>query len=193
VDDSPHLRTLPAWPAADEAELGRTCAAIARRLSQAQAPARIVGWLPVVSGVNLGPFLVRLAVSLSSFAGGQIGVVPRWRSWAKDPGGATGDASSVRLREMAPGVVAIVPAPCPDSRAAALALQPALWSLPAGIVRVLVDLSGYTADGVLPPGAGKLVDGIALAVPARQARRQHVAALLRAIPPGKSLGAILVG
>jgi hypothetical protein len=191
VDDHPHRSALPAWPGADEAELGRTCAAIARRLSQ--APARIVGWLPVVSGMNLGPFLIRLAVSLSSFAGGKIGVVPRWRTWVKDPGGATGDTGVVRLRAIGPDVVAIVPAPCPDSRAAALALQPALWSLPEGIARVLVDLSGYTADGVLPPGAGALVDGIALAVPARQARRQQVLALLRAIPPGKSLGAILVG
>jgi hypothetical protein len=93
---------------------------------------------------------------------------------------------------MGPNVVAIVPPPARDSRAAALALQPVLWELPEGVARVLVDLSAYAEEGAWP-GAGVLADGIVVAVPARGARARRVEALLHAVPDGKCLGTILIG
>jgi hypothetical protein len=191
LDDSgePSSRVpLPAWPGADEAAVATACTIMGRRLHA--APARVIGVLPAAGGsMNLGPLLVRLASALAGFASGRVGVVPRWRSWAKDAGGG---AETLRLRAMGPSVVAVVPPACANSRAAALAVQDALWSLPAGIARVLVDLGGYAAPGALP-GAGALVDGIVLAVPARRARLSAVAKLLAAIPEGKGLGTILIG
>jgi hypothetical protein len=159
---------------------------MARRLNA--EPARVIGVLPAAGSMNLGPLLVRLASALGGFAEGRVGVVPRWRSWAKDAGGAT----EVRLRAMGPSVVAVVPPACANSRAAALAVQDALWSLPAGIGRVLVDLGGYAAPGALP-GAGAVVDGLVVAVQARRARLSRVAKLLAAIPEAKNLGTILIG
>jgi hypothetical protein len=181
---------FPAWPGVDEAAVGATCLAMARRL--AKAPGRALGVLPAAGTLNLGPLLVRLAGALAGFVGGKVGVIPRWRSWARDPGGAGGEAGALRLRALGPSVVAIVPPAAPSSRAAALALQPALWSLPEGVARVIVDLSGYSEVGVWP-GAGVLVDGVVIAVPARAARRDQVEALLGAVPEGKTLGTILVG
>jgi hypothetical protein len=121
-----------------------------------------------------------------------VGVVPRWRSWARDPGGEGTEKGALRLRAMGPSVVAMVPPAARDSRAAALALQPVLWSLPEGVARALVDLSGYAQEGAWP-GAGVIADGIVVAVPARAARANRVGALLRAVPEGKLLGTILIG
>jgi hypothetical protein len=181
---------FPAWPGADEAEIAQTCAALARRLVAANA--RAVGVLPAAGSPNLGPLLVRLASAMAGFVGGRVGVVPRWRSWARDPGGGGGERAALRLRAMGPNVVAIVPPAARDSRAAALALQPALWELPEGVARVLVDLSAYAEEGAWP-GAGVLADGIVVAVPARAARAGRVEELLRAVPDGKCLGTILIG
>ncbi len=182
---------MPAWPGIDESGVAMTCSVIARRLSLAKK--KSFGVLPVGGSPNLGPLLVRLAAALARFGPGKVGVIPRWRSWAKDPGGAEADdASSVRLRAMGPDVVAIVPPAAEDPRRAALALQPALWELPEGITSVLVDLSGYSKPGAWP-GTGVLVDAVVLAVPRRHARRARVTSLLAAIPEGKSLGAILLG
>jgi hypothetical protein len=170
--------------------VAQECAALARRL--AATDARALGVLPAAGAPNLGPLLVRLAGALAGFVGGKVGVVPRWRSWAKDPGGADGDHGELRLRAMGPDVVAVVPPAARDSRAAALALQPVLWELPAGIVRAVFDLSGYGEEGAWP-GAGVLADGVLVAVPARVARASRVADLLAAIPDGKCIGTILIG
>ncbi|HTA18671.1 MAG TPA: hypothetical protein VK989_05230 [Polyangia bacterium] len=180
---------LPAWPGADEAELTVVCGVMARRL--AATSARVIGVVPVGGPVslNLGPLIVRVASALAGFVGGRVGVVPRWRSWAKD---TSGEAGGLRLRAMGPDVVAVVPPAAQNSRAAALAVQEAIWSLPASIKRVVVDLGGYAAPGALP-GAGAVADGIVVAVSAGRARRAHVAQLLAAIPTAKSLGTILVG
>jgi hypothetical protein len=188
-EEQSHRPALPAWPGADEAELTVVCGAMARRL--AASSARVIGVVPVggSAALNLGPLLVRVAGALAGFVGGRVGVVPRWRSWAKDTGG---EAGGLRLRAMGPDVVAVVPPAAQNSRAAALAVQEAIWSLPASITRVVVDLGGYAAPGALP-GAGAVADGIVLAVSARRARRAHVAKLLAAIPQAKSLGSILVG
>jgi hypothetical protein len=190
LDEQTHRPALPAWPGADEGELTVACGAMARRLSA--SPARVIGVVPAAEAPNLGPLLVRVAGALAGFVGGRVGVVPRWRSWGKDSGAADDDVATLRLRAMGPDVVAIVPAASANARVAALAVQDALWSLPAGIARVLVDLSGYSAAGHLP-GAGALADGLVLAVPARRARRARVEKLLAAIPEGKALGTILVG
>jgi hypothetical protein len=189
---APSPAHFPAWPGADEAAVAQTCAALARRL--AATDARAVGVLPAAGTPNLGPLLIRLANALGGFVGGRVGVVPRWRSWARDPGGAQeGDAKgALRLRAIGPNVVAMVPPPAKDSRMAALALQPILWSLPEGVARVLVDLSSYAEEGRWP-GAGVIADGVVVAVPARMARATLVSALLRAIPDGKCLGTILIG
>jgi hypothetical protein len=191
---SPSVPPLPAWPGIDEDEVARTCGVIGRRLFLAQK--RSLGVLPVGGASNLGPLLVRLAVALARFGEGKVGVIPRWRSWAKDSRGAAQGASdaapAVRLGAMGPNVVAIVPPGAADSREAALGLQPALWELPAEITRVLVDLSGYAKAGVWP-GTGVLVDAVVLAVPRRVARRDRVEGLLAAMPAGKCLGAILIG
>jgi hypothetical protein len=96
------------------------------------------------------------------------------------------------MRTMGPDVVAIVPPAARDGREAALALQPALWELPQGITRVIVDLSGYSKPGGWP-GTGVLVDGVVLAVPRRIARRSRVEGLLAAAPAGKCMGSILLG
>jgi hypothetical protein len=181
---------FPAWPGANEAAVAQECAALARRLVASDA--RAIGVLPAAGSPNLGPLLVRLASALAGFVGGRVGVVPRWRSWAKDPGGADGEHGDLRLRTMGPDVVAIVPPTARDSRAAALALQPILWELPQGVARVLFDLSGYGEQGAWP-GAGVLADGVVVAVPARVARASHVGDLLRAIPDGKCIGTILIG
>jgi hypothetical protein len=188
-----HASGLPAWPGIDEEAVAATCAVIARRLVLSQK--KSVGVLPVGGAPNLGPLLVRLAVALARFGEGKVGVIPRWRTWARDPGGAEGaaaDASRVRLRAMGPDVVAIVPPAAGDVREAALVLQPALWDLPAGLTRVLVDLSGYSKPGVWP-GTGVLVDGVVLAVPRRIARRSSVERLLATAPAGKCMGSILLG
>jgi hypothetical protein len=190
LEDLVQRSVLPSWPGIDEASVETMCTVMARRLQGASA--RAIGVLPAAGSVNLGPLLVRLATGLAGFTGGKVGVIPRWRSWAGDPDGAAGDASGLRLRAMGANVVAIVPPACPNSRAAALVLQDALWSLPGGIARVLVDLGGYGAEGLLP-GASAVADGIVLAVPVRRARRAGVAKLLAAIPEGKCLGTILVG
>jgi len=174
------------------------CGVMARRL--AAAPARVIGVVPAGGGtplnaldtLNLGPLLVRLASALAGFVGGRVGVVPRWRSWGKDPGGSSGESGTLRLRAMGTSVVAIVPPACPNSRAAALAVQEALWSLPPGIERVFVDLGGYAALGAFP-GAAAVADGIVLAVPARRVWRARLEKLLGAIPEGKNLGSILIG
>jgi hypothetical protein len=71
-------------------------------------------------------------------------------------------------------------------------VKDALWSLPSGIARVLIDLGGYAVEGALP-GAGAVADAIVVAVPLARARKAVVAKLLAAIPEGKSLGVILVG
>jgi hypothetical protein len=185
-----HASGLPAWPGIDEEEVAATCAVIARRFVLSQR--KSIGVLPAGGALNLGPLLVRLAVALARFGEGKVGVIPRWRSWTRDPGGGEGDASSVRLRAMGPDVVAIVPPAAGDVREAALVLQPALWDLPASLTRVLVDLSGYSKPGVWP-GTGVLVDGVVLAVPRRIARRSRVERLLAAAPAGKVMGSILLG
>jgi hypothetical protein len=182
---------LPAWPGIDEAEVGTLCAVIARRVSLSKK--KSVGVLPVAGAFNLGPLLVRLAAALARFdAESKVGVIPRWRSWARDPGGASDSASTLRVRALGPQVVAIVPPAAPDARRAALELQPALWELPPGITRVLVDLSGYSKTGAWP-GTGVLVEGVMLAVPRRIARRGRIEGLLAAIPDGKFLGTLLLG
>lgn len=185
-----HPPGLPAWPGIDEDAVAATCAVIARRFVLSQK--KSVGVLPVAGALNLGPLLVRLAVALARFGEGKVGVIPRWRSWTKDPGGGEADAGSVRLRAMGPDVVAIVPPAARDVREAALVLQPALWDLPSSLTRVLVDLSGYSKAGVWP-GTGVLVDGVVLAVPRRIARRSLVERVLAAAPAGKVMGSILLG
>jgi hypothetical protein len=187
LEDQPQRTVLPSWPGIDEAAVETTCTIMARRLHA--SPARAIGVVPAAGSSNLGALLVRLASALAAFESGKVGVVPKWRSWARDPGG---DASALRLRALGGNVVAIVPPASPNSRAAALALQDALWSLPSGIARVLVDLAGYAAPGNFP-GASAVVDGIVVAVPLSRARKAAVAKLLAAIPEGKSLGVILVG
>lgn len=185
----PAVQPFPSWPGIDEAEVAATCAAMARRLAASQAKA--IAFLPAAGAPNLGPLLVRLADALAGFVGAKVGVIPRWRSWARDPGGAD-DKGALRLRGMGPNVVAIVPPAARESRAAALALQPILWGLPEGVARVLVDLSAYTFEGAWP-GAGVLADAVIVTVPARGAYARKVDALLRAIPDGKCIGTILVG
>jgi hypothetical protein len=190
VANSPGPPGLPHWPGIDEDAVAATCALIGRRIVLANK--RSVGFLPAGGAPNLGPLLVRLAVALARFAEGKVGVIPRWRSWAKDPGGAQGEPGAVRLRAMGPDVVAIVPPAARDVREAALVLQPAMWELPPGITRVLVDLSGYSKTGAWP-GTGVLVDGVVLAVPRRIARRSRVERLLSAAPADKCMGSILLG
>jgi len=190
VEDQPQRTVLPSWPGIDEAAVEMTCTIMARRLHA--SPARAIGVVPAAGSSNLGPLLVRLATALAAFETGKVGVVPKWRSWARDPGGDAGEASALRLRALGPSVVAIVPPASPNSRAAALVLQDALWSLPSGIARVLVDLGGYAAPGAFP-GASAVADGIVVAVPLARARKAAVAKLLAAIPEDKSLGVILVG
>jgi hypothetical protein len=190
LDDPLQRAALPAWPDTDEAALATACTVMARRL--AVTPARVIGVLPAAGTMNLGPLLVRLAGALAGFGGARVGVVPRWRTWDKDPGGGAGDVGRLRFRALGADVVAIVPAAARDSRAAALALQEALWSLPEGVGRVLIDLTGYAAPGSLGAGA-VIADGVALAVPAGRALRTRVARLLGAIPEAKRLGTILVG
>jgi hypothetical protein len=181
---------FPAWPGANEAAVAQECAALARRLVATNA--KTIGVLPAAGSPNLGPLLVRLANALGGFVGGRVGVVPRWRSWAKDPGGADGEHGELRLRAMGPNVVAIVPPAARNSRAAAVALQPVLWELPQGVARVLFDMSGYGETGAWP-GAGALAEGVVVVVPARAARAGRVADLLAAIPDGKCIGTILIG
>jgi hypothetical protein len=190
LEDQAHRTVLPSWPGIDEAVVETTCTVMARRLHA--YPARAIGVLPAAGSAHLGPLLVRLASALAGFEDGKVGVVPRWRSWARDGGGGAGDTSGLRLRAIGENVVVIVPPACPNSRAAALVVQDALWSLPSGIARVLVDLGGYSAPGAFP-GASAVADGIVLAVPVARARRAVVAKLLAAIPEGKSLGTILIG
>jgi hypothetical protein len=190
LEENLHRPAFPAWPGVDEAAVATTCAVMARRLAAAEA--RAIGVLPAAGAMNLGPLLVRLASALSGFVRGKVGVIPRWRSWSRDPGGGPAEAGMLRVRALGPNVVAIVPPPAREARAAALALQPAVWNLPDGVACVLVDLSGYSEAGAWP-GAGVVVDGIVLAVPARVARRARVEALIAAVPEGKALGTILVG
>jgi hypothetical protein len=194
VTDAPaNSPGLPAWPGIDEEALAAACSVIARRFVIAKS--KSVGILPVAGALNLGPLIVRLAAALARFGDGKVGVIPRWRSWSRasamETGGA-GGASELRLGAMGPQIVAIVPPAAGDAREAALGLQPALWQLPEGISRVLVDLTGYTKTGGWP-GAGVLVDAIALAVPRKAARRDRLETLLGAIPAGKNLGSILIG
>ena len=82
--------------------------------------------------------------------------------------------------------------PCGDAAAAAVALANALAARPQGLAATLVNLGGYAARGAVP-SVLRLVEAAVLLVPSRQSRRRTVEDLVDRMPPGKLLGAILIG
>jgi len=78
-----------------------------------------------------------------------------------------------------------------DRVSAAPALRLVLGDSLPKLSRVLVDLSEYAVPGSLP-GAIDLMDGVVVLVPARRARWQRVADLVRSVPVAMQLGAIVI-
>src|SRR6187549_1437893 len=92
--------------------------AIARRLALMQA--RLIGLLPVSAPESSPPDLaLHLAVALSQFVPGEIGIVGDWTTWDGRAGGA------VMADEEHPRIRWVVPPPCPTAAAATAALEEA--------------------------------------------------------------------
>jgi hypothetical protein len=190
------------WPSVDPEALEVTCARIARHL--ARSASKIVGLLPTTPGlgdgaggtrVGLAPLLASLAGVLARFVDQDVAIIDHWKTWRKAGGaggGAEGDASPSRLREVRPRVIEITPLPCDDAVAAGTALQNTLRVTRREFGAVLVDLGGYAPAGTAPSTLS-VCDGVVLVVGLRRARIAAVSALSRHIPSAKRLGAILVG
>jgi hypothetical protein len=193
----------------DARTLEMACLRIARQL--ALGPARIVGFLPVGGRAgrpgrarragragqadqagddetDLAPLLDELGGALTQFARGDVALVSSFPRWA---GGGDRGAAPLRIREIRPHLLEVTPRPC-DALVALSVLEQTLTTLASGIVRVLVDLTGYSPAGRVPTVVD-VCDGVVPVVTARDDRVAEVTAFLRDVPASKNLGVILVG
>jgi hypothetical protein len=181
------------WPEAGEGPLSLAATRIARNL--ARSGARVIGFLPVDDRLDpgrLGPVLLRAAEALTGFVAGELAVVDTWPTWPWGIPLEVGATAAPRLRQIAPRVLEIAPPPCNDAPVAGVVLRESLAACPARLARVLVNLGGYATPGAVPQ-ALEAVDAVVLLVAARRSRQAAVSDLARRLPPGKSLGAVLVG
>jgi hypothetical protein len=205
------------WSGADPAVIEATCARIARQLARVEA--RVIGFLPVsgvgagprrtrpgrhrakdpagnaadrVDLVDLAPALARVAGALNVFVNGDVAFIGSWPQWRRAHPDVGATRTPLRIREVKPRVLEVAPVPCPDAPAAAVALRQALRALAPEISRVLVDLGAYGPPGTIPTVVD-LVDGVVAVVVPRRDRTNDVDGLVRLLPVGKSLGAILIG
>jgi hypothetical protein len=181
------------WRGVSEEGLSLASSRVARNL--ARSGARVIGLLPVdarLATERLGPALLRLAEALSGFVPGDIGLVDAWPTWPWGEALGLGEGATARIRRLGDRVVEIAPPPCSDAPAAATALTNTLAGRPESIARVLVNLGGFAHPGT-PPLSMDAVDGVALLVAARGTRAKAVESLARRLPPGKTLGTILIG
>src|SRR5215831_7092688 len=169
--DSSDSSSRYSWPHADEAEVARTCARIARLI--VRAGARTVGILPMGPrrpddpSMDLAPLLDRLAGALVAFDGAVVGLVGLWRGWGQEEVGASQRSGT---RPVRPGVVEILMPACTSARAAAEALKSTLAAPPAGLARVLADLGELGPAGQVP-AAASAVDSVITVIPARRVRK----------------------
>lgn len=151
------------WPGADADDLASRVASIARQL--ARAGRRVIGFLPaarvLAPGATLSPLLAAVGRALAGFTTESIALIDSWPTWAWAAGGPGGETPQFRSRALQERLIEVAPLPCADPESATLALQMALGALPAPVVTVLVDLSGYAAPG-LAPAAADVVDGVVL-------------------------------
>jgi hypothetical protein len=194
----------PGWPGADEATVELSCARIARQMVRSRA--RTVGLLPFAGKetargkaaarpaaareVNFYPLLERLSSAIFAFDGGTVAFIGPWTEWGGPvPGGGAARSGS---RQVAPGVVEILPPSAAGPRAAAEALAQMLATPPADITRVLVNIGELAPPGRVPEVASAF-DKIVAVVVVRRVRKAWVSELLAELPEDKRLGAILVG
>jgi hypothetical protein len=193
VNVGPAAAARFAWPNAAPRELTIAATRIARHVSRSGA--RTVGLLPVDGDAahpeQCAPLLLRIAEGLTGFVTDDVAIVDAWPTWPWGEAVAVDDLAAPVVRPVAPRVVSLSPPPCHDAVAAAMALQQALASRPAGVTIALVNLAGYAPFGTVPP-AVEHVQRVVLLVTARHSRQAAVAGLADRLA-GKALGAVLLG
>ena len=168
---------------------------VARQL--AKGGKRRIGFLPVpfkgTGPVPLGPIVGEVAAALTSFVAADVALIPAWTTWTADPLSDPGPAAPprMRIREIAPRLVEVMPPRCENPSDAGQALTRVLDVLPEDYVHIVIDLSGYAVDGQVP--GLERIDGVVMAVVPKKTRIGSVRALDRQIPDEKALGAVLVG
>jgi hypothetical protein len=168
---------------------------VARQL--AKGGKRRIGFLPVpfkgTGPVPLGPIVGEVAAALTSFVAADVALIPAWSTWTADPSSALGPGGPprMRIREIAPRLVEVMPPRCENASDAGQALTRALDILPEDYVHIVIDLSGYAVEGQVP--GLEPIDGVVMAVVPKKTRIGSVRALDRQIPDEKALGAVLVG
>ena len=161
--------------------------AMSRRL--ALSAKRVIGFLPAIARTPNQDLTIleALARGLTAFVPGDVGLVHGWRASETSASIATNwvqDPENPRVIHLSVTGVA-------DRVSAAPALRLVLGDSLPKLSRVLVDLSEYAVPGSLP-GAIDLMDGVVVLVPARRARWQRVADLVRSVPVAMQLGAIVI-